>query len=91
MEWTVVTVLIALVGLFLTVGKPILNLNNNIVKLNMSLDALRERTERHEKDLTEQKSHSHEAHQRLWEHNDQQDEKLNDHEARIGILEGKKN
>lgn len=91
MEWTVVTVIIALVGLFLTVGKPILNLNNNIVKLNMSLDALRERTERHEKDLVEQKAHSHEAHQRLWEHNDQQDEKLNDHEARIGILEGKKN
>lgn len=25
MEWTVITVLIAIVGLFLTVGKPILN------------------------------------------------------------------
>lgn len=33
MEWTVVTVIIALVGLFMTVGKPLLNLNRSITKL----------------------------------------------------------
>lgn len=42
MEWTVVTVLIALVGLFITVGKPILNLNQAITKLQVSVDNLQD-------------------------------------------------
>lgn len=42
MEWTVVTVLIALVGLFVTVGKPILTLNSSITHLQDAIDNLRE-------------------------------------------------
>lgn len=89
MEWTVVTVLIALVGLFLTVGTPILKLNSNIVRLNASIDALRDKTERNESELKEQRTHAHDAHQRLWEHNEEQDKQLTDHERRIGYLEKK--
>lgn len=39
-EWTVVLVISALVGLFFTVGKPILNLNAAVTKLNLSVDNL---------------------------------------------------
>lgn len=42
MEWTVITVLIALVGLFITVGKPIIILNNSITHLQDAIDNLRE-------------------------------------------------
>ena len=41
-EWTIVLVISALVGLFLTVGKPILNLNQAITKLQISVDNLQE-------------------------------------------------
>lgn len=40
MEWTIVTVIIALVGLFLAVGKPILGLNSSVTKLQLSVDKL---------------------------------------------------
>lgn len=41
-EWTVVTVLIAIVGLFMTVGKPIITLNSSLTRLQDAIDALRE-------------------------------------------------
>lgn len=42
MEWTVVTALVVLVGLFVTVGKPIIVLNNSITHLQDAIDNLRE-------------------------------------------------
>ena len=87
MEWTVVTALVVIIGLFLTVGKPIISLNSNIVKLNMSIDALREKTRENAEEIKEQKEHAHEAHQRLWSHNEEQDKKLANHESRIPSLE----
>lgn len=89
MEWTVVTALVVVVGLFITVGTPIIKLNSNIVKLNMNIDALRAKTEENAADLKEQKEHAHESHQKLWDHNAEQDKTLNDHENRIQLLEHK--
>lgn len=88
-EWSVVTVIIALVGLFFTVGKPIINLNSNIVKLNLSVDALREKTNEQASDLKDFEAHAHESHKRLWDHNKKQDDKLQNHEQRIHDLEKK--
>lgn len=48
MEWTVVGVIVALVGLFVTVGAPIIRLNGNIARSNVILDRL-------EKELAAQK------------------------------------
>ena len=79
-EWTVVTVLIALVGLFLTVGKPIINLNNNIVLLNANVA-------QNTKELEKQKKDAAKSHEELWDKNDEQDKTLQDHETRIQILE----
>ena len=71
MEWTVVTVIIALVGLFMTVGKPIITLNGSITHLQDAIDELRE-------DI-----------KILTGRTDNQEEKLQDHETRISILEEK--
>lgn len=71
MEWTVVTVIIALVGLFMTVGKPIISLNGSITHLQDAIDELRE-------DIKV-----------LTGRTDNQEEKLQDHETRISILEEK--
>ena len=71
MEWTVVTVIIALVGLFMTVGKPIITLNSSITHLQDAIDELRE-------DIRV-----------LTGRTDSQEEKLQDHETRISILEEK--
>lgn len=69
MEWTVVTVIIALVGLFMTVGKPIITLNGSITHLQDAIDELRE-------DIKV-----------LTNRTDNQEERLQNHETRISILE----
>lgn len=71
MEWTVVTVIIALVGLFMTIGKPIITLNGSITHLQDAIDELRE-------DIRV-----------LTGRTDNQEEKIQDHETRISILEEK--
>ena len=43
--------------------------------------------ERVEQELAQQAAHSQESHWRLWAHNDAQDQRLDDHEKRISILE----
>ena len=57
--------------------------NSNITHLNVTLDQMR-------KDVDAQKAAAKESHRRLWEHNEEQDEKLENHECRIKILEIKK-
>ena len=71
MEWTIVTVIIALVGLFMTVGKPVINLNSSITRLQDAIDELR-------KDIKV-----------LTSRTDNQEERLQNHETRISILEEK--
>lgn len=88
-EWTVVTVLIALVGLFLTVGKPIISLNKNITKLDMSVERTTARLDRNERAIEKQQQAAHESHEKLWDHNTHQDKQLADHETRISVLEHK--
>lgn len=89
MEWIVVTVIIALVGLFMTVGKPIIKLNSNIVTLNVNIEHYRKELAEQKQALKDQKVSAHESHKKLWVHNNEQDKQLSDHEARITILEQK--
>ena len=88
-EWVVVTVLIALVGLFMTVGKPILSLNKNITELNINIKHNSDEIGELKNDFKSQRESAHESHKKLWEHNSRQDEKIQDHETRLGILEHK--
>lgn len=87
MEWTVFTALAAIVGLGVTVGAPIIKLNANITRLTVILDGIKAELEEQKKALSAQKADSRESHRRLWAHNDEQDNTLNDHETRIRVLE----
>lgn len=80
MEWTTVTVIIALVGLGAAVIKPIVSLTQSITKLTVVVERL-------ERELDEQSEHSRESHKRLWDHNEEQDNRLDDHERRIHDIE----
>lgn len=79
-EWGVVGVIIALVGLLATLIKPIVNLTKTITRLTVVVDRL-------EKGQNDQRNDAHAAHKRLWDHNDEQDKQIADHERRIGDLE----
>lgn len=83
-EWGVVGVLIAVVGLFFTVGKPVITLNTSITKLTVTVDRL-------QKDYDDLKKQAHsevndlavknsDSHRRIHD-------KLDDHEQRITDLE----
>lgn len=88
-EWTVVTVFAALVGLFFTVGKPIINLNKTMTTLNVNVEHNSNELAELKTDFKSQRESAHESHQRLWEHNSKQDDKIQNHEFRIGLLEQK--
>ena len=79
-EWGVVVVIIALVGLFATVIPPIVKLTKAITELTTTMRVM-------DRQVTELTTTNKESHQRLWDKNEEQDETINDHEIRIGILE----
>ena len=80
MEWTTVTVIIALVGLGAAIVRPIVSLTQSITKLTVVVEGM-------SAELIQQKQHIKESHQRIWAYNDMQDKTLEDHERRIGNLE----
>ena len=85
MEWNVVGVLVTLAGLAAAVGGPVLKLNGSITRLTTLLQAIEHRLD--EVELASQARHSQESHRRIWAHSDEQDERLEDHEKRITLLE----
>ena len=80
MEWTVVTVIVVLVGLIAAVVKPIVNLNSTMTKLDTTLDIF---VKRYDKDNDKNEK----EHVALWNRGDELSESVNDHETRICILE----
>ena len=82
-EWQVVGVIIALVGRVGAIVAPLIRLNSTITKLTLTVDHL-------VKDMDEQHRRSHDAHTKLWDHQNEQDEKLVNHEIRITKLENRK-
>lgn len=79
-EWGVVLVIIALIGLATSIIAPIVKLTKTITKLTVVMDGLRETVEANRRD-------NRASHERLWDHNKEQDEAINDHETRITVLE----
>ena len=86
-EWTVVLSLGTLTGLFFTVGKPIIALNNNITLLRADIQQNSKEIEEQKTQLKEQREYARESHRRIWDHNDAQDKIIQDHETRILLLE----
>ncbi|MEG2527162.1 MAG: tetratricopeptide repeat protein [Oscillospiraceae bacterium] len=81
-EWTVVTVIIALVGLVAGVVAPLLKLNSTITRLVVVVENL----ETNVKGFTDKNS---EAHGRIWEKVGEHDEAIAEHETRLTIIEEK--
>mgnify|MGYP005767060839 FL=1 len=87
MQWEVVGVIVTLVGLAAAVGGPVLKLNGSITRLTTLLQAIEHRLDTLEQGAKEQRTHAAESHRRIWNHNDEQDARLEDHEKRITLLE----
>lgn len=87
MEWNVVGVIVTLVGLAAAVGGPVLKLNGSITRLTTLLQAIEQRLDTLEREARDQRAHAAESHRRIWAHSDGQDERLEDHEKRITLLE----
>ena len=79
-EWTVVTALVVLLGLIVTVAKPLLSLNSTIIRLTDAVKVL-------EKNLESIAGQNRQQHEKLWKREAEQDEKLRDHEFRIRQME----
>ena len=82
-EYSVILVLVTLIGLFMTVGKPILNLNTNIVELNEAVKGLKKTVEKLERKQEDDN-------RRVWERLDMGEKKMDNHETRITKLEDRK-
>ena len=57
-----------------------IKLNTSITKLNASVDVLKNAIDKIDKD-------NEKSHKRIWDHNDEQDERIEAHEKRLNSIE----
>lgn len=79
-----------LVGLFLTVGKPIIKLNTTITKALSRLDALEEHQKENRVTLKEIQDKSHESHKHIHDRIDKVEGRVDDLDNRVFKLENSK-
>lgn len=79
-DWDIVKDIVVLIGLIVTVTTPLVKLNTSITQLKTLLDSVVQQVQDNDKSNSA-------SHKRLWEHNDEQDELLQNHETRIHDLE----
>ena len=82
MTWEIVAGRFVLIGGIVSIVTPIVKLTKSITELTVKVDDFARQIE-------QQSVRSKEAHKRLWEHNEEQDDKLQEHEIRISNLENK--
>lgn len=80
--WSVVLVIVTLVGLGAAFIKPVVSLTRSITTLTMTVKNL-------QKDLSGLTAKNDDSHERIWKHEEKQDAQLEDHEKRIIRIEGK--
>lgn len=89
MEWTVVTVIIALAGLVGTVAVPLSKNTKAMTQLSERINHLVFRMEREEHDLGDFKIKTAEKHRLIFEKLSEHQKNIIDHEGRIYALERK--
>jgi len=82
MTWEILAGLFVLIGGIVSIVTPIVKLTKSIMELTVKVDDFSHQIE-------QQSVRSKEAHKRLWVHNEEQDDKLQEHEIRISNLENK--
>ena len=60
-----------------------------MTELTVTMKTLSDKMLNYEKEMDALDIKNHESHRRLWNHNEEQDKQLNEHENRIVKLEGK--
>ena len=88
-EWGVVVVIVTLVGLAAAIIKPIVQLNTNIVKLTDAVEGLKNAHTKMEADNEGEHKKLHERINHRKKENEELDDRVADHQRRIGILEQK--
>lgn len=81
-EWVIFKDVVVIVGLIVTVTTPLLKLNTSITQLKALLDSVVKQVQDNDRSNSA-------SHKRLWEHNEEQDEILHNHEMRLHDLDGK--
>lgn len=79
-EWNVIVMLITLGGGIIALVRPIVTLTKAITELTVTCKNL-------DGQFAAMQNKNTESHRRIWEHNDEQDERLNDHETRLQNIE----
>ena len=79
-EWGVVVVIIALVGLIMSICGPVVKNTKAMTELTITMKILSEKLDTFE-------SKNARGHEKIWEHEKEQDSLINDHEIRISKLE----
>ena len=90
MEWRIVEVFAALCALFLSVGVPVIRLNSSITKLTVMLERVEKDVAANRVRIDDQRAAAKASHEKLWRHNEEQDEQLQNHETRLQVLEKRK-
>ena len=84
-----ITIIIALIGLILTVIINITKFAGAVSKIETSLNHLNDILRDLKKEFKDNREETAEKRRRLWEHNEKQDKILDSHENRLVLLEHK--
>ena len=82
MTWEIFLGIVALVGFLVTVISPLMKLSKTMTELNVNMQNLNQA-------MNTLTSNNTESHRRIWEHNEEQDSKIENHEKRITKIETK--
>ncbi len=81
-EWTIVTVIVTLIGICASVVCPMISLNGTITKLTVAVNVL-------EKNISGLAAKNSESHAKIWEKVGEHEDALNSHETRLILIENK--
>lgn len=81
-EWQIVGVIVTLIGLVTAIATPLIKLNTSITRLTAAVEHFDGR-------LTDAEHKNAQSHDKLWRKEEEQDERIGDHEKRITVLEVK--
>ena len=82
MTWEIFLGIVAIIGFIVTVTTPLMKLSKTMTELNVNMQNLNQA-------MNTLTANNTESHRRIWIHNDEQDEKLENHEKRITKIETK--
>ena len=82
MTWEIFLGIVALVGFIISLATPLMKLSKTMTELNVNMQNLN-------KAMNVLTANNTESHRRIWQHNEEQDEKIENHEKRITKIETK--